>query len=100
MIAHSTASCLSLPGIAQYDWHNKVYTACHEQVERYYNMIKKNHYDFVILGQNWDGYLFNKIITNESTELVKKRIEDALNEALQIIIDSGARPFTQIHCGR
>lgn len=92
ILAHATAACLSLPGVEQYDWNKEVYTACHQQIKRYYNMIKNNHYDFVILGQNWDGYLGGKLITNESVELTKKRIEKALDDALQIIITSGATP--------
>ncbi|KTD73263.1 acyltransferase family protein [Legionella tucsonensis] len=89
---HSTAACLSLPGIYQYDWNKEVYTACHEQTKRYYNMIRKNHYNFVILAQNWEGYLSGKLIKNESVELTKSRIEKALDSALRIIITSGARP--------
>ncbi|MFT4059729.1 MAG: acyltransferase family protein [Legionella sp.] len=92
ILAHSTAACLSLPGIQQYDWNTRVYTACHEQTERYYNMIKSNHYDFVILSQYWDSYLYNKLITNEPVDKVKERIEKALDDALQIIIASGAKP--------
>lgn len=92
VLAHSTSACLTLPGIQQYDWNAQVYTACHEQTERYYQMIKTNHYDFVILGQNWDGYLVNKLITNEPIDVVKRQIENALDEALQIIIASGAKP--------
>ncbi|MGC1183437.1 acyltransferase family protein [Legionella sp.] len=91
VLAHSTAACLSLPGIQQYDWNNRIYTACHEQTERYYSMIKTNHYDFVILGQNWDGY-FYKLINNEPIDKAQQRIEKALNNALQIIIASGAKP--------
>lgn len=93
ILAHSTVACLSLPGIEQYDWNKEVYTACHEQITRYYQMIKTNHYDFVILGQNWDGYLGNKLIAKEPVELVKRRIEKALDEALQIIIASGSKPI-------
>ncbi|KTD10990.1 acetyltransferase [Legionella gratiana] len=92
ILAHTTAACLSLPGIEQYDWNREVYTACHEQIKRYYTMIKNNHYDFVILGQNWDGYLGGKLITNEPVESTQKRIEKALEDALQIIITSGATP--------
>lgn len=46
----------------------------------------------MILGQNWDGYLGGKLIVNESVELTKHRIEKALDNALQIIIASGATP--------
>ncbi|BCA95390.1 hypothetical protein TUM19329_17510 [Legionella antarctica] len=70
ILAHATAACLSLPGISQYDWNVKVYKACHEQTERYYNMIKANHYDYVIIGQNWNGYLGNKLILkNDNSDM-------------------------------
>jgi peptidoglycan/LPS O-acetylase OafA/YrhL len=92
VLAHSTSACLSLPGIRQYDWNAQVYAACHEQIKRYYHMIKTNHYDFVILAQNWDGYLENKLITNEPVEQVKKQIEQGLDKALKFIIASGAKP--------
>ncbi|ARM32374.1 acyltransferase [Legionella longbeachae] len=92
ILAHATAACLTLPGVEQYNWNKEVYTACHEQIKRYYNMIKNNHYDFVILGQNWDGYLGGKLIANESVESTKQRIEKALDDALQTIITSGATP--------
>ncbi|CDZ78001.1 O-acetyltransferase OatA [Legionella massiliensis] len=99
VLAHSTAGCLALPGIAQYDWLeglNGVYQSCYDQNSLYYKMIKENHYDFVIIGQNWAGYLAPKIINNvddeRSVELSKERIEKAVDQALQLIIDSGARP--------
>ncbi|MCL9684987.1 acyltransferase family protein [Legionella maioricensis] len=93
ILAHATAACLSLPGISQYDWNTKVYKACQEQTTRYYNMIKTNHYDYVIIGQNWNGYLNNKLIPqSDSSEQVKEHIEKALDEALQIIIASGSKP--------
>ena len=94
ILAHATAACLALPGISQYDWNAKVYNACHDQTMRYFNMIKTNHYDYVIIGQNWNGYLHNKLIPkNENTEQVKKRIEKALDKAIQIIIASGSMPI-------
>lgn len=75
VISHATSACLSLPGIRQYDWNAQDYTACYEQTQRYYTMIKKNHYDFVILGQNWDDYLGNILIPNESTAMVKNALK-------------------------
>jgi peptidoglycan/LPS O-acetylase OafA/YrhL len=92
VLAHSTSACLSLPGIRQYDWNMQVYTACQEQIQRYYHQIKTNHYDFVILAQNWDGYLDNKLITTKPVNQIKKEIEKALEEALDLIIASGAKP--------
>jgi len=92
VMTHGTVACLSLPGIVQNDWNSKVYNACHEQTARYYNMIKSNHYDFVILGQNWSGYLQNKLIIESASEQPKDRIEKSLNEALQLIIAAGSTP--------
>ncbi|WP_058534738.1 acyltransferase family protein [Legionella saoudiensis] len=98
ILAHATASCLALPGIYQYDWYEKnaIYQECYAQTTRYFNMIKTNHYDYVILGEAWKGYLGDKIINNlnddRSLELSKKRMAAALDNALQIIINSGAKP--------
>ena len=101
ILAHATESCLVLPGLAQYDWSgysvNKIYQECYEQTARYYGMIKANHYDYVIIGQNWSGYFNNAKIINQlgderTEELSRQRIADALDKALQIIIDSGAKP--------
>ncbi|KGP64225.1 acetyltransferase [Legionella norrlandica] len=98
ILAHATVACLALPGIYQFDVNikNKIYQECHDQTDRYFNMIKANHYDYVILGQNWNGYLGDKIINQlndvRSQELSQKRIEKALDEALQIITASGAKP--------
>lgn len=97
VIAHATAACLSLPGINQYDWNKKVYSACHEQTRRYFNMIKHNHYDYVIIGENWNGYLGYRLIIKAKDdaqygELAKKQIEQSLDKALQVIIASGSIP--------
>ncbi len=94
ILAHATAACLSLPGISQYDWNAKVYRACHEQTARYYNMIKANHYDYVIIGQNWNGYLNPKLFTknNRTQEQLKTYIEKSLDKALHLITESGSRP--------
>ena len=99
ILAHATAACLSLPGILQYGWYvkDRVYQECEAQTKRYYQMIQANHYDFVILGQNWSGYLGEKIIQQlkdkRSVTLSKRRISHALANALQIIVDSGAKPL-------
>lgn len=98
IMAHATAACLSLPGIMQYGWYvkDKIYEECQAQTKRYYQMIQANHYNFVIIGQNWNGYVGNTIINHvhdeRSVELSKARIAKALENALQIIVDSGARP--------
>ena len=98
ILSHSAPSCLALPGIAEIDWFdkNKIYDKCYELNQHYYEMIKINHFDYVILGENWEGYLGDKIINNESDErslsLSKQRIQVALEEAITLIIASGARP--------
>lgn len=101
ILAHATESCLTLPGIAQYDWNgysiNEIYHECFEQTARYYRMIKANHYDYVIIGQRWNGYLSNANFINQlndarSEELTRERIAKALDKALKIISDSGAKP--------
>lgn len=98
ILAHATIACLSLPGIYQYDWYEKntVYQVCFDQTKQYYRMIKHNHYDYVFIGQNWNGYLGDKIVHTEKDErsfdLSQKRIAEALEKALQKIIASGAKP--------
>ncbi|MGC1182032.1 acyltransferase family protein [Legionella sp.] len=98
ILAHATASCLTLPGIFLYDWYDKndIYKECYEQTTRYFNMIKANHFDFVVIGEAWKGYLGDKIINNlndnRSLELTKERITRALDNAIQMIITSGAKP--------
>ncbi|WP_347252614.1 SGNH hydrolase domain-containing protein, partial [Legionella sp.] len=99
ILAQATSSCLTLPGIFLYDWwsfKNEVYQECYEQTAHYYDMIKTNHYDFVIIGQTWKNYLGHNIINHRhdtsSPELTKKRITVALDNALQIITRSGAKP--------
>lgn len=99
VLAHATAGCLSLPGIAQYDWlegKRGIYHACLEQNKLYYKMIKENHYDFVIIAQYWNGYLSPRIVNQaedqQTLKLTKARIEKAMDQALKTIIASGARP--------
>lgn len=98
ILSHSVPSCLALPGIAEIGWFdkNKIYNKCYELNQRYYEMIKIKHFDYVILAENWEGYLGDKIINNESDErslsLSKQRIRVALEEAITRIIASGARP--------
>ncbi len=97
---NSTGSCLALPGIIQYHapWAatQGVYEECQKQTQRYYKMITNNHYDYVIIGQSWNGYFSSKIINKMNEEsspaLVQQRIEHALEKALGIIVASGAQP--------
>ncbi|WP_173238171.1 acyltransferase family protein [Legionella antarctica] len=100
MLAQGTSSCLTLPGIDLYDWwhfKNQIYGECHDQTAKYYRMIKDNHYNYVIIGQVWTNYLSENIINylgdERSLPLTKKRIEIALDNALNIISESGAKPI-------
>lgn len=94
-----TSSCLTLPGIYQFDWwyfKNTVYQECHDNTERYYDNIKKGKFDFVIIGEVWTSHagdhIINKIGDNRSVELSRTRVEVAMRKALDIIIKSGAKP--------
>lgn len=97
VLAHAIPACLSLPGLSINDWKARVYTTCHQQTLRYFKMIKTNHYDFVIIGENWNGYLTNKLNLglkkDGSSEEVHERIEQALDKALNIIIAAGSKPI-------
>ncbi len=99
VLAHGTSSCITLPGIYLYDWwyfKKQIYPECREQTEKYYHMIRENHYDYVIIGQIWTNYLSDSVINHlgdeRSLALTKKRLETALDQALNIITDSGAKP--------
>ncbi|GAB2932822.1 hypothetical protein GCM10011328_34920 [Hafnia psychrotolerans] len=97
----TSSSCLTLPGVWQYDWwkyRNEPYTQCHEHTEHYYRLIKENHYDYVILGEVWENYASGShLINNEGDErsdaLTKSRMTKALQDALNNIIASGAKPI-------
>lgn len=100
ILAHGTSSCITLPDIYLYDWwhfHHRVYNACYQQTKRYYDMIQTNHYDYVIIGQVWRNYLNDNIINAlgdvRSYQQSQARLQAALDHALQIIVDSGAKPI-------
>lgn len=99
ILAQGTSSCITLPNIMLYDWgnfKNTIHQTCYQQTKKYYQMIQTNHYDFVILSQIWSNYRTDSIINNiddsRSIKLAQKRITVALNDALKIIVNSGARP--------
>lgn len=99
VMVQGTSSCLTLPGIYQFDWwyfKNTVYQECHDNTERYYNNIKSGKYDYVIIGEAWNNYagdhVINKTGDKRSVELSRARIEVAMRKALDIIVASGARP--------
>ncbi|MFA6303378.1 MAG: acyltransferase family protein [Legionella sp.] len=99
VLTQATSACITLPGIYLYDWWyftKDVYQECHDKTAEYYRMIKKNHYDYVLIGQVWPNYystsIINKLGDKQAIDLSQQRLTDALEEALKIIISSGARP--------
>lgn len=100
MTALSTALCLALPDTYLYDWwsfRNQTFDKCHENTARYYELIAKNHYDYVILGQVWEWYVSGPHIINHagderSDALTKARFSKAIRQSLKAIVSSGARP--------
>lgn len=100
ILAQGTSSCIALPEIYLFDWwnfKNTIYKECYDQTARYYRMIKKGHYDYVIIGQIWSNYFSDNIINHlgdkRSPELNNRRLKIALNKAVEIISTSGARPI-------
>ncbi|MBI2786334.1 MAG: acyltransferase, partial [Legionella longbeachae] len=100
ILMQGVSSCIMLPGVYLYDWwhfNHQIYRHCYEQTEKYYQLIQTHHYDYVIIGQLWSSYLSDSVINNlgdkRSLLLAKQRLEKALNEALSLIIASGAKPI-------
>ncbi len=100
ILAQGSSSCLTLPGIYQYNWwhyKDRVYQECYDHTQQYYALIRKNHYDFVILGQIWSNYfqaeIINQLDDKRTPALSETRTQTALEEAIRIIIQSGARPI-------
>ncbi len=96
VLANATGSCLALPGIHRY-FLSKIHQECFNQTQRYYEMIKNNHYNYVFIGESWQGYMDDSVVIHpndiRSPELNKLRIEKALDKALAIITHSGATPI-------
>lgn len=100
MTALSTALCLALPDTYLYDWwsyRNQTFDKCHENTANYYELIAKNHYDYVVLGQVWEWYVSGPHIINHlgderSDALTKARFSKAMRQSLNAIVSSGARP--------
>jgi len=100
LLMQSMSSCITLPGIYLYNWwhfKNQTYQSCHQMTQKYYQLIQKNHYDYVILGQLWENYLSATIINSpgdkQSPALSQKRLSKALDNALAAITASGATPI-------
>ncbi|PKE28767.1 acyltransferase [Rahnella sp. AA] len=99
--ALSTPSCLSLPGIYQFDWwiyKSQTYDKCYENTRRYYELIKKQHYDYVIIGEIWEQYsrgpwLINSPEDPRSQALSEARMETAMRAALNAVTASGGKPI-------
>ncbi|MGV8864522.1 MAG: acyltransferase family protein [Pseudomonas sp.] len=94
-----TSSCLALPDIYLFDWwnfKNRPYTQCHDNTKKYFDLIKTQHYKYVIIGQKWDIYLGDNVVLDPSDErssdLSKSRIEPALSKAISSIIEAGSIP--------
>lgn len=99
VLAQSYAACLALPGVYLYDWwksKDTIYQACHDNVADYYDLIRKNHYKYVMIGQIWESYTGGSIVIKledeRTVELSRQRFELAIREALNIIKASGATP--------
>lgn len=96
ILAHATSACLALPGISLIDWNFEKYSACRGQTIKYFKMIKENHYDYVIIGQNWNGYLYGKLTLplkkDGSFKPAAECIEKALDKALGLIVAAGSQP--------
>lgn len=94
--SNTSSGCLALPDVYVYDWNNEIYYSCYQNVKNYYQLIKDNHFQYVILGQRWSSYLGDQVMADpqgvRSAELSRVRFKNALEQALQIIIKSGARP--------
>lgn len=96
--SNTMPGCLALPKIYLVDLNTPelLNTRCHDQVKQYYERIQKQHYDYVILGQRWSGYIDDRVVyqlgdtSNPINSL--SRLKAALNEAIEIIIQSGAQP--------
>ncbi len=98
-LVRGTSSCLVLPNIYLFDWwtfKDTVYAKCHDNTEKYLDLIKSNHYRYVVLGQAWGNYEGDHVISQpgdlRSTELSHTRVESAFEDMLQTIIASGAQP--------
>ncbi|SDT05266.1 acyltransferase family protein [Pseudomonas granadensis] len=99
VLAQGYPACLALPNIYLYNWYkakNALYQKCHNAAQRYYEMIANDHFRYVIIGQFWEAYLTDAIVTRledpRSVELSQQRLGVALRQALDIIVKSGATP--------
>lgn len=99
VLAQGYSACLALPKIYLYNWYkykNALYEKCHNAAQRYYDLISRSQFKYVILGQYWEAYLTDAVVTKlddpRSLELSHQRLSVAIREALDIIVISGAIP--------
>lgn len=96
--AISSSSCLALPDIKQYKWGvgTKINDACLKNTKKYFNYIKTEKYDFVIIGELWSNYLNNIAKENgkpANESEAESAIYHALDNAITLIEKSGATPI-------
>ncbi|MBV4485097.1 acyltransferase [Pseudomonas sp. SWRI153] len=99
VLAQGYPACLALPRIYLYNWYkakNALYEKCHAAAQRYYALIASSQFQYVIIGQFWEAYLTDSIVTKlddpRSHELSQQRLGAAIREAMAIIVKSGATP--------
>jgi peptidoglycan/LPS O-acetylase OafA/YrhL len=97
--ALSSSACLALPDIYLYNWwkfKDDLYYRCHDRAVAFYDLIKANHYKYVVLGQIWANYAGDSVVhelSDERTvELSRARVEASMRNALGLIIQTGATP--------
>jgi peptidoglycan/LPS O-acetylase OafA/YrhL len=100
VLAQGYPACLALPEVYLYDWYkykNTLYQKCHDAAQQYYELIAKSHFKYVIVGQFWEAYLTDAIVTKlddpRSVELSQQRLGVAIRKALDVIVKSGATPI-------
>lgn len=96
--AISSSSCLALPDIKQYKWGvgTKINDVCLKNTKKYFNYIKTEKYDFVIIGELWSNYLNNIAKENgkpANESEAESAIYHALDNAITLIEKSGATPI-------
>ncbi|WGL96886.1 acyltransferase family protein [Arsenophonus nasoniae] len=92
----SSSSCLALPRIKQYQWigHNIINTDCEKNTNYYFEKIKTEKFDFIIIAERWSTYA-DFLVTQQEAGIQnnpKNAIFHALDKALLAIEQSGARP--------
>ena len=99
VLAQAYPACLALPDLYLYNWYkykNALYKKCHDAAQRYYEIIRNNAFQYVIIGHFWEGYMSDAIVTRlddpRSIELSRQRMAVAIRQALDTIVTTGATP--------